>query len=220
MAANEGQEVGLLLKPCHCRFPGRAALGGFVKGCCLFGERGSGKSGGCAGSSESGHLGRLRSAARDRLGTLRCSATRRQEQHCSAPSEPPELDLQVQPTASYSQWAPCHRLLREETPLACTGQSSHSLQPKHYHHCLSARQTLAERGLISSMEAASSALTVPELTYQAGITLFLKASSPLAESKGNPSSPAPSWCCFTAVLHCLKDLLLFYFFGCRIYCPH
>lgn len=101
-----------------------------------------------------------------------------------------------------------------------TGQFSHSLQPKDYHHRLSMRQTLAERGPISSTEAASSALTVPELMYQAGITLFLKAPSPLAESKGNPSSPAPSWCCFTAVLCCLKDLLLFYFFGCRIYCPH
>lgn len=73
--------------------------------------------------------------------------------------------------------------------------------------------------LIHSTEAASSALRVPELMYQAGSVLFLKAPSPLAESKGNPSSPAPLWCCFTAFLYCLKDLLLF-FFGCRIYCPH
>lgn len=48
--------------------------------------------------------------------------------------------------------------------------------------------------------------------YQAGSALFLKAPSPLAESKGNPSSPAPLWCCFTAFLRCLKDLLLFLFF--------
>lgn len=84
----------------------------------------------------------------------------------------------------------------------------------------STRQTLADHGLISSMETASSAARVPELMYQAGITLFLKAPSPLAESKGKPSSPAPSWCCFTAVLRHLKDLLLLYFFGRRIYCPH
>lgn len=47
MAANEGQEVGLHLKPCHCRFPGSIALGGFVKG-----EHGSRKSGSCARSSK------------------------------------------------------------------------------------------------------------------------------------------------------------------------
>lgn len=160
----EGRRWGSHLKPCHCRFPGSSALGGFVKGCCPFGEHRSEKSGGCAGSSESGRLGCLCSSARDRLAALRCSATRRQELHCSAPSEPPDLGLHVQPTAPYSQRAPCHRLLQEETPLAYTGQFSHSLQPKHYRRP-SARQTLPEHGPISSTETASSALTVPELMY-------------------------------------------------------
>lgn len=73
------------------------------------------------------------------------------------------------------------------------------------------RGTLAEHGLISGTETTSSAPPAPELTYRAGIILLLKAPSPQAESKGNPSSPAPSRCCFPAVLPCLKDLLLFFF---------
>lgn len=86
------------------------------------------------------------------------------------------------------------------TLLARTGQLSRSLHPKHHHI-----QSLVRA-------AAWRRLQVPELVDQAGITLSQKAPGFLAESKGNPSSPGPSWCCLTAALFCWEDLLPFLIF--------
>lgn len=176
--------------PGHCHFPCSTASEGFIKG---LGE------GGCG---EIWWLGCFFLSPPAGFTALCCFARRRQKQRCATASEPPEL-------------ASCSHFARRRHCWHAQGSFSisYNANPTPDVH------PGGSPWLIHSTEAASSALRVPELMYQAGSVLFLKAPSPLAESKGNPSSPAPLWCCFTAFLYCLKDLLLF-FFGCRIYCPH